>query len=99
MNTKKLSSENENGNNANTVLGSVISCSCEVTEKTYFLKILYNEDEYFYIVQTLDCHFRNDIKKPIITSIKRGCTYWDCGKRLKNSEKKKIKRTIEASFD
>lgn len=81
------------------VLGSVISCSCEVTEKTYHLKVIYNEDEYFFIVQTLDCHLRNDINKPIITSIKRGCTYWDCGKRLKNSEKKKIKRTIEACFN
>jgi len=66
----------------------------EVTEKTYHLKIEHNSEYYFYIVTTLYCLFRNDIKTPIITNIKRGCNYWDCGKRLKTSEKKQIKKLI-----
>ena len=96
---KKPTENQDNGRSLHPMLGSVISTTCEVTEKTYHLKIEYNGDEYFFIVQTLDCHFRNDINKPIITSIRRGCTYWDCGKRLKKSEKNKIKRTIEYSFN
>lgn len=77
---------------------SISSCSKEVSECTYHLKLVINEEDYFYIVSTLECNFRDDIKHPIITKIKRGSTYWDCGLRIKNSDKKKVKALIEQHF-
>ena len=77
--------------------GKVFSCNCEVTEKTYHLKIQYKGEDYFYIVSTLDVH--EDDHKPIITGIRRGTTYWACMDRLKNSDKKKIKKLIEDYFN
>ena len=96
---QETNANQDNWRSLHPMLGSVISTKLEVTEKTYHLKVEYKGDEYFFIVQTLDCHYRSDIIKPIITSIRRGITYWDCGKRLRNSEKKAIKRTIEDSFN
>jgi hypothetical protein len=62
-------------------------------EKIYHFKISIEKDEYFFIVQT----FFIDGKEFVMT-IKRGKTYWDCQKKLKNSQKKEIKRMIERMF-
>jgi len=64
-----------------------------VVEKIYHFKISIEKDEYFFVVIVLEV----DNTKPLIT-IKRGSTYWDCQKKLKNSQKKEIKRMIELMF-
>ena len=71
--------------------------STEQTEtKCYHLKITYNGDEYFYIVETLRSFGNNAFF--IVSEIHRGVSWWDCGKRLKNSEKKAIKNIITKYF-
>ena len=74
------------------ILGKVTEISLQTCERVYHLKINYNNNDYFYIVETLYTPSLNDF---ITRSIHRGHSYWDCGLRLKNSEKKKISRMIE----
>jgi hypothetical protein len=62
-------------------------------EKIYHFKISIEKDEYFFIVQTI--LFQG---LELVFTIKRGSTYWDCQKKLKNSQKKEIKRMIELMF-
>jgi hypothetical protein len=73
-------------------LGVISECNLQVQEKTFHLKIKYDGNDFFYIVQTLKT---SDFEDVIITSIKRGATFWDCQINLKNSAKKQIKRMIE----
>ena len=66
---------------------------CVVIKKTYHFNIKIDDDNYFYIVQTLDISGEENIM-----SYKRGNTFWDCQKRLKTAQKKKIKRMIDLMF-
>lgn len=77
---------------------TIESCTLMTTEKVYHLRIKHNNEEFFYIVNTLDLHYKDDIST-IVSEIRRGVTYWDCGKMLKNSERKKIKSVIEKYFE
>lgn len=63
-------------------------------EMVHHLEIVYNGYAYFFIVITTK--LIDDIS--FINSINRGCTYWDCQKKLKNSEKKRINKMIEEHF-
>lgn len=57
------------------------------------LSITYNNEDYFFIVKTLLIS-----GKHMITEIRRGITSWDCDKKLKRSEKTKIKKLIKTQL-
>ncbi|MFA6090073.1 MAG: hypothetical protein WC755_09530 [Candidatus Woesearchaeota archaeon] len=73
---------------------NITECRLQSVEKWFHLKIVYENDEYFYIVKTLDVRLLKDKSDIIVSEIRRGHAYWDCQKHLKNSEKKKIKAMI-----
>jgi hypothetical protein len=50
---------------------------------------------YAYRVKTVEIHYRKDVVNPSIISIERANTMHDCRKKLKKSEKKKMKKIIE----
>lgn len=72
----------------------ITSINCELTEKVYHLRINYNGNNYFFIVQTFQ--LAND--KELIRSIKRGKAHFDCGLTLKASEKRQIRNRIDMLF-
>lgn len=65
-----------------------------LVENTYHLEIHYNGNKYFFIA---NC-FTND-NRQYLKTYKRGSTHWDCGKTLRSSEKKKIKKLIIESVE
>ena len=66
---------------------------CVTTEKTWHLIIELEGDKYFFIVQTISV---DGIDR--VWSIKRGNSWEDCGKRLRTSQKKAVKKLIEETF-
>lgn len=70
------------------------------TETVHQFKITHEGEEYFFIAVVLNITnmtFKSTILSPIV-EVKRGTTWWDCRKPLKNSVKKQIYKLIEEKF-
>jgi hypothetical protein len=63
--------------------------------KSYNVSVTYDSDVYTFIVETMQCNYRNDINQLIVTEIRRFHSPLDCGKKLKKSDIKIIRKSIE----
>ena len=70
----------------------ISDCRLQTTEQIFHLDIELNGNRYFFIVDVLTLV---DVEKPVIRSTTRGVTYWDCGLKLRLSDKRRIKEMIE----
>jgi hypothetical protein len=71
-----------------------IESTPQTETKLFHLKITYNGDDYLYSVETFRCF--GIVESFSVSQIYRD--WRDCGKRLKNSEKKAIKKIITNYF-
>lgn len=67
-----------------------------IIRKWYDIKIILNNDEYYFVAETLEA--KNIDCKEFCVNVHRGKTYWDCQKKLKNSEKKAIYKLIKEQW-
>ena len=65
----------------------------------YHITIEYNGDNYIYDVKQCEATDVAGTVSKWVSEIHRCVTWMDCGKKLKNSEKKKIKRLINEHFN
>lgn len=73
------------------------NCNTSKTIRTYHMEVSLNDDKYFFVVESEENSIEtNYFTKPfVVTSIERGCTWWDCQKPIKKSEKKQIEKIVE----
>lgn len=73
------------------------SISKQIVETTYHVRLSIGEDEYLFVVSH---HVIVDNPKGVLSEgmqffkVRRGRTFWDCGKRLSNKQKKEIEEMI-----
>lgn len=77
---------------------AVVSKTLYSVKKNYSIILPFEGNLYFYIVVTMECPIRTYLKEEIV-EVYRNNNYLDCGKRLKTSEKKKIRKQIEQLFN
>ena len=73
------------------------NCILEKIITNYDITILLNDDRYCFNVETEENNGEVNpfTKSFVVTSIERGCTWWDCQKPIKKSEKKQIEKIVE----
>jgi len=69
--------------------------SLQHTLKSYNVSVTYNSDVYTFIVETMQCNYRDDINRLLISDTRRLASPLDCGKMLKKSDIKIIRKSIE----
>lgn len=74
---------------------NITECISQSVTKRYDLHIEYNGNEYVYVISTLQILD----KKEFVSTVRRSKHYSDCNLKLKNSEKKKIKKMIIEYFE
>ena len=73
----------------------ISSLSLQSTIKTYNINVSYNSDNYCFLVETMQCNYRDDINRLLISDTRRLASPLDCGKKLKKSDIKIIRKSIE----
>lgn len=68
-----------------------------IERRWYDFKIIIEGFEYYFICETLTA--QNIDCKEFVVKINRGKTYWDCKKRLKNSDRKKVNGLIKLTIE